>query len=231
MFYTNTVSPRLLAVLNKLKLLNENYKFRLVGGTSLALQAGHRESVDIDLFSEQSFNLQNLEFDLRNIFPQLQFVSRSRNGFSTILEEIKCDFYDWRTKFIRPPLKFGGIFLASIEDIAAFKLDAICRRTETKDFFDIAVILEKFTLKDLLGFYNEKYPFQDIRIILDSLPKVHKLEGKVSYKIFSSMTLELVNEKIQNEIDNFFKEQLQLKLKKQEERLKNAESLLSKKKK
>ncbi|MBI4648191.1 MAG: nucleotidyl transferase AbiEii/AbiGii toxin family protein [Bacteroidia bacterium] len=231
MLHTNTITPRLLDVLDKIKHLEELRNFRLVGGTSLALQLGHRESADIDMFSDKSFNHQELEYILGKIFPQMQIISRSINGFSSLLNEVRCDFYDWRNKFIRPPVDFNGINLAAIEDITAFKLDAVSHRTEVKDFWDIAELLEKYSLKEMLGFYREKYPFQDIRIVLDSLPKVHRIQGNISYKIFREHSLDFVKQKIQNSLDVFFKEQIENKKKLYDERIKNAERLIAKKKK
>lgn len=57
---TQAVSPSLMALLQTLmgeKLLSS---FSLAGGTALALRFGHRESVDIDLFTEAPFEEQAL---------------------------------------------------------------------------------------------------------------------------------------------------------------------------
>jgi nucleotidyltransferase AbiEii toxin of type IV toxin-antitoxin system len=48
----NTVTPLLHKVLKQLMKAKEFEDFRLVGGTSLSLQRGHRLSVDIDLFTD-----------------------------------------------------------------------------------------------------------------------------------------------------------------------------------
>ncbi|UOB17877.1 nucleotidyl transferase AbiEii/AbiGii toxin family protein [Abyssalbus ytuae] len=50
--HLNTVSDLLWESLNTLMTIEEFNSFRLVGGTSLSLQQGHRESIDIDLFTE-----------------------------------------------------------------------------------------------------------------------------------------------------------------------------------
>ena len=231
MLYTKTVSPRIVEALEKISALKELRSFRLVGGTALALQLGHRESVDVDMFSDTAFDGRTLEYLLGNLFPEMQVLSRSLNGFSCKLNEVRCDFYDWRNKFIRGSIDFKGIKIASLEDIAAFKLDALSHRTETKDFWDIAELLDKFSLQQLLGFYREKYPFQDIRIVMDSLPKVHSLQDNINYKIYRDHTLDLVKQKIQKSLDNFFNKQIENKQKQIEKRVKNAEKLIKKKKK
>lgn len=231
MFHTETVSPRILKIFDSIKNLKEISSFKLVGGTALALQSGHRESVDIDMFSDKSFNQRELEYALINLFPEMEIASRGQNGFSCRINEVRCDFYDWHVRFIRPSVEFDGINLASMEDIAAFKLDAITHRTELKDFWDIGLLLEKFSLNEMLKFYREKYPYQDIRIVMDSLPKSRMLNDHVPYKIFTKHSVNDIKHKIQSSIDVFFEEQMNKKQKQTEQRQKSAEKLLEKKKK
>lgn len=50
MLHLSTVEPHTLELLSLLQQTPELADTRLVGGTSLALQIGHRCSVDIDLF-------------------------------------------------------------------------------------------------------------------------------------------------------------------------------------
>jgi len=54
-FYLNTVSDLLIDSLQKLMQIKELDNFRLVGGTCLSLQLGHRESIDIDLFTDAEY--------------------------------------------------------------------------------------------------------------------------------------------------------------------------------
>ena len=51
--------------------------FRLVGGTSLALQIGHRVSVDLDLFCADIFDEQSLrEYQEHNYGLQTDYISK-----------------------------------------------------------------------------------------------------------------------------------------------------------
>ena len=56
MLKKETVSPSLLEVLEVLMAMNTIKDHRLVGGTALSLQIGHRISVDIDLFSDKKIS-------------------------------------------------------------------------------------------------------------------------------------------------------------------------------
>jgi hypothetical protein len=132
MLHYETVSPGIVTLLKKLNTLPELSVFNLVGGTSLALQTGHRISVDLDFFSSPSFDVDILRKNLNFYFQDFELISVSRTGFSCKLQEVKCDFYNWSVPFIKPPVTADGIKLCSLEDIAAFKFDAIITRKEKK---------------------------------------------------------------------------------------------------
>lgn len=48
MLHKETITPELLEVLQSLVSMDELAVFQLVGGTAIALQLGHRKSIDID---------------------------------------------------------------------------------------------------------------------------------------------------------------------------------------
>jgi hypothetical protein len=98
--------------------------FILVGGTALAMQIGHRISVDIDLLADHSFDSGEILDALRKTLKVELNISRP-NGMQLMVEDIKVDIYNWAVPFISEPIISDGIRLASLKDIAAFKLDAI----------------------------------------------------------------------------------------------------------
>jgi hypothetical protein len=69
--YWNTVSPLLRNVLIQLLEHPLFNPFRLVGGTSLSLQLGHRASVDIDLFTDATYG--SIDFDAINKYLSATF--------------------------------------------------------------------------------------------------------------------------------------------------------------
>ncbi len=148
----------------------------LVGGTSLALQLGHRKSDDLDFFTDSYFDLQEIKSTIITNYPDAQLLNERPTGLSYILpvrdtanSYRKLDIYNWAVKFIKPNIHEGNFRLASLEDITALKLDAISFRKEQKDYIDLAVLLTKFTLSDMLKFYQEKFPNNDLRIVLSHL--------------------------------------------------------------
>ncbi len=60
MLHTQTLAPQTLELIQALQAEPMLKGFHLVGGTSLALQIGHRISVDIDLFTREDYDVDDL---------------------------------------------------------------------------------------------------------------------------------------------------------------------------
>ena len=128
-----------------------------------------------------------------------------------------------------PAYVTDGIRICSVEDISGFKFESL-PRLERKDFYDIAVILEHFTLRDMVRFYKEKYPTHDIRMVFDNLLRFKEAEQSPSPNIIiERLTWEYVTEKISNAFFDY-KSTLILERKKEKEaRIQKAEELLRRK--
>jgi len=157
-----------LAILKQLMVHPSLDNFVLVGGTALALQIGHRKSVDLDLFTVVAFDPDTLLADLLPVFSPTLLQKTSLSMICTI-GGIKVDFIHFRYPFIRTVRLEEGLRMLSVEDIAAMKLDAISGRGSKKDFFDVYYLLEYFTLDEMFGLYIEKYPHQTTFHVLRSL--------------------------------------------------------------
>jgi hypothetical protein len=147
-------------------LLND---FRLVGGTSLSLQLGHRLSVDIDLFTDASYgsvNFEQIDQFLKNTFRYNRNTHDSTNaalGKCYIIgdyenETVKLDIF-YTDTFIKPPLLIDNMRMASIEEIAAMKIDVIQRIGRKKDFWDIHEMLNHLSVKQMLALHEERYEY------------------------------------------------------------------------
>lgn len=156
MLQTQTVVPELVELLKKIMKEEIFSNYFLVGGTSLALQIGHRNSVDIDLFGNQEIN-HDLFFKLLNTFGKTEISKSSKNILITEVEGIKVDFVNYQYQLLENPIEIDGIRMLSKKDIAAMKLNAITGRGSKKDFIDLYFLLQEFSLKQMIGFYNQKY--------------------------------------------------------------------------
>lgn len=141
--------------------------FALGGGTSLALRFGHRWSVDLDFFTIQ-------EFSPEELFQRLELVGatvtgRAANSLTVDVGGVKLDLLRHAYPLLEPVERIAGIALVSLPDVAAMKLNAIANRGAKKDFFDLAELLDHFTLQRMIGFFMAKYPATDSFTVIRSL--------------------------------------------------------------
>jgi Nucleotidyl transferase AbiEii toxin, Type IV TA system len=168
MLQTQTVNAELLDLLNKLMAFDIFKGFNLVGGTALALINGHRISIDIDLFGNSEID--ELEFaNVLNGLGDVTILKKSKNIIIYSINGVKVDFVNYKYPLLEEITVTQNIRMVSEKDIAAMKLNAISGRGSKKDFIDLFVLLEKFTLDEIIGFYKEKYPDGSEFLVLKSL--------------------------------------------------------------
>lgn len=162
MLHKETVAPGTLELLTRLMSDDTLSQFVLVGGTSLSLQIGHRISVDLDLFSDTSFNeIELSEYLISEYRLQLDFISK--RTVKGEIEGIQIDCIAHRYPWIAPFNQEGAIRLAGFSDVAAMKLNAISGNgTRIKDFIDVAYLSCRMSLKDMLQAYEQKYETNSI---------------------------------------------------------------------
>jgi predicted nucleotidyltransferase component of viral defense system len=134
--------------------------FQLVGGTALALCLGHRISVDIDLFSNRSFDNEEVINSLNNHFSdRFELKSRIANklGVFCLIDGVKVDICRHGQELLDPVLEIEGIRMWGLKDITASKVNAISRRATKKDFWDIDRLLDIYDIKEIASFYRSKY--------------------------------------------------------------------------
>jgi hypothetical protein len=163
----NTVKPILKEVLTILMHEKSFDSFRLVGGTSLSLQLGHRVSDDIDLFTDEPYD--SLDFKAIDKFLRKKFTYVSDlapgpvgMGVSYLIghskdESVKLDLF-YTDTFIQPVLEIGPYRLATVEEIIAMKIDIVQRKARKKDFWDLDELLEKYSIEQMIALHKQRYP-------------------------------------------------------------------------
>ena len=220
MLRKETVSPPLLeslAVLMEMKTIRTH---RLVGGTALALQIGHRVSVDIDLFSDGKNDYEAIEEELyekfRNKFRKGRNINSSfSRGITVYLNNIKTDILDWKVKFIRLVRLDELIRLASKEEIIPMKFNTfLCSPEfatyEKKDFVDIANLMKEYTFEQMINLYIEKYPneLMSSRLMIEGLQLSEMADKKVMPKMLYAETWDDTKKQIEKSIALFIKKQI-----------------------
>ncbi|HEB62427.1 MAG TPA: hypothetical protein ENI82_04660 [Bacteroidetes bacterium] len=205
MLQTQAVEAQLLELLKDLMKEDLFQSFYLVGGTSLSLQLGHRNSIDIDLFG--SDYLDNIEIlEILNRLGKVTTLKQSKVIKIYEVNGIKVDIVSYQYPWLEPAKVIEGIRLASKKDIAAMKLNAITGRGSKKDFIDLYFLLKEYTLKEIMAFYNEKFKDGSSFLVLKSLcyfedadkQKMPKMYIDISWKEIKNIILEKYNSFFKN---------------------------------
>ena|SRR3989344_79951 len=179
-----------LAILGESGLMKGAY---LAGGTALALQIGHRISVDLDFFTQKQFESEILVQRLSAL--QINF-RLERLAWGTILGhfgETRFSLFYYNYPLLVKQVNFSGINIAGIKDLAAMKIAAISDRGTRRDFIDLYFILEKekiCSLEEMLKFYGEKFKIlhQNKMHILKSLMYFEEAEKAEVPKMLKSVS-------------------------------------------
>ncbi|MEK7079325.1 MAG: nucleotidyl transferase AbiEii/AbiGii toxin family protein [Patescibacteria group bacterium] len=128
----------------------------MAGGSALALQLGHRVSLDFDFFSEGEFNSSQVNSSL-NAVGKYSVSNETPKTMVGIFNDVKFSLFHYPYPLIAQTKKFLRIGLSSLEDIAAMKLVAITDRATKKDYIDLFVLAKKYPIEHMFDFYEKKY--------------------------------------------------------------------------
>jgi len=168
MLQYQTIYPATLQLLKDLQSLELLKECRLVGGTALALQLGHRNSVDLDFFGTVPETSEEI-LDILRENHEVTIIKESKNIHIYLIDGVLVDIVNYKYDWIGTPVEEDGIRLADVKDIAAMKVAAIIGRGTKKDFIDIFFLLKQYSLKEILDFYLQKYPDGSLFIAIKSL--------------------------------------------------------------
>ena len=211
MLHTETVARSTLELLKMLESESVMSNFNLAGETSLALYLGHRISVDLDLFTPESFDAGKLEIFLRDKYGfRTDFMEK--NTLKGTIDGVKIDCITHSYGYLEKPYTESDIRLYSMEDIVAMKLSAIADNgSRLKDFIDIAFLSTRFPFNSMLRLYERKFPgsnlirpFKAITYFddIDFEEDIVMLHGKYDWKLIERRLIDMTQ--IQNKVFESF---------------------------
>lgn len=168
MLHYETIDPTTLELLKNLLQIPEFSDLRLAGGTSLALQIGHRKSIDLDLFGKLDADSFAVSSRLSRLGESI-LLKQTQNIHIYLINGIKVDLVNYPYPWIEEINDRDQLRLAGKSDIAAMKLAAITGRGTRKDFIDLYFLLREFDLETMLRFYSEKFYDGSPFLVLKSL--------------------------------------------------------------
>ncbi len=161
--YQQTLAPDTSLLLQKLTDKKFLHDFYLAGGTALALQLGHRQSVDLDWFRSENIKTKELIKTLsrRGFF---ELVNEEENTVEGILDKVKVSFMTYPYTLLKKKIKYNkGVELADQLDIAIMKLGAIAGRNSKKDFIDLYFFLQANNVNLTWLFKNVNKKFKGVK--------------------------------------------------------------------
>jgi len=203
--YPQTLYPKTKQVLDKLKNLKIPGDWYLAGGTALALQLGHRKSIDLDLFTDNFPKRDILVSALKHLSPTI--IQEAQGTLDTNIDSVKLSFLEYKYPMIEEFADFDGFKLASIIDIACMKITAISSRGSKKDFFDIYFILKSYPLGKIMDVFPKKYQGVNYQIshILKSLSYFEDAEKDPDPDMTNDTSWQQIKTAIEKEVENFYK--------------------------
>jgi hypothetical protein len=182
-------------------------RFYLAGGTALALQLGHRLSVDLDFFSENDeLELESQQEIIKALQAQFS-LEVDAGGLSSLLIGIQgsyVGFFGYSYPLLAPTVTVAGVKLAGLLDIALMKMDAIVGRGSRKDFYDLYFLAQQIPLEEMLEQGQNKYPYvRDFgMMVLTALTDFSVAEQQVDIETTPAVGWETVKRFFIEEIQN-----------------------------
>lgn len=157
-----------------------NKPIYLAGGTALALHLGHRISTDLDFFTQEAFDERVMAQDLSR-YNEFKLEGKAWRTVWGRLGKTKFSLFYYQYPLLQKAEEFEGLRVASKEDIAAMKVEAIADRGTKRDFVDLYFLIQEYSLDKILKFYDQKYRVLENKLyhILRSLSYFEEADREV----------------------------------------------------
>lgn len=202
-FEKNVLAPDTESLLHLLGPVLATEEFFLVGGTALAIQLGHRISVDLDFFRLEPFETAAVLRMIPELRDEVTVLSEAENSLHLSIAGVKVDLIRYAYPLIHPLIETPHYQMLSLPDIAAMKLSAVTNRGSKKDFFDLFELLDRFSLEELLHFYSEKFPQHDLFFVVRSLTYFEDADNEPEPRSLRRISWQRIKERFTAEISNW----------------------------
>ena len=168
------------------------------------MRFGHRLSIDLDLFTNELFDYVKLSEAIAYHFPKTEVTGHNERMLFMYVNDVKVDLVSIPYPYIEPIEVIDGVRMASIPDIIAMKLSAISSRGVKKDFWDVAELLNDYSISEMIDFYKLKYSSHDIWHLLRSMVYFEDAEKQRNNPSpLKSMTWAQVKKKVEKAVRVF----------------------------
>jgi len=207
-FYPHILNPTQNEILPRLSFTK--LEFYLGGGTALALQLGHRTSVDFDFYAPRKFDNQQMAQTINRLFPGTDITPEQPENtlrLDVIGTEISAFYYPY--PLLEPLVDYGSVSLASLTDIAAMKTAAVVQRARQRDFYDIYYLIKELGMEKIITATYQKFPWYEENnvVVFTSLTYFTDADNDLEaerVKVFDrNVTWEMVKKRVKEETQKY----------------------------
>jgi predicted nucleotidyltransferase component of viral defense system len=160
----------------------------------------------LDIFAIEPYDSEDVAQPLRTLFSdEMDIVDKRKHTLLAYIRTVKVDIVLHPYPYLQPVEIIDGIRFASIPDIVAMKLNAITRRGAKKDYFDIAELLDHYSLETMLQFFTDKYAATDIGFVVRSLTYFEEADISKDPIMLKNVNWKQVKKKIQGAVQDFWR--------------------------
>lgn len=203
-FHSSAITSEQQDVLRQLGPMASDHNFYLGGGTALALQLGHRRSVDFDWFTaEHLSDPMQLAQQLRDEGLNFATGQIARGTLHGTISDVRVSFLEYRYPLLQSLVRWPKYecALAGLDDLACMKLSAIAQRGAKRDFVDLYALLTTHRpLSVLLDRYRQKYETNDIAHVLYALVYFDDAESERMPVLFWDTDWAVIKQEIRKQV-------------------------------
>lgn len=187
-------------------------RFYLAGGTALALQLGHRDSIDFDFFTQRKFDSNELLREVKEVFAdyKVEVVQAGNMTLNLIIDDqIRVSFFCIKDRLLEPLIETPYLNLATLTDIACMKMTALLR-AELKDYIDLYYLFKEMPLGQVLDNCVNKYDEFNVMVYLKALASFDDIkETKILFVKGKTIFLSVIKKDFNRRIREYLKEKRQ----------------------
>lgn len=203
MLQEHAVPAATLGLLKQISALEQLNNFGLGGGTNIALRLGHRLSVDLDFFTNATFDTSTIFQLITKKFPAAELLFEKNQTMMFSIHDVKVDFVLYPFPWFKPFEMEDEIRLISLYDLIPMKLQAAGNRNAKKDYWDIATLLQQFELDEMLQIFKKKFPNIDTGYIIHSLTDFEQADTQMDPDVLTTITWDQIKKKLIHAVKNY----------------------------
>ncbi|MCK4277673.1 MAG: nucleotidyl transferase AbiEii/AbiGii toxin family protein [Desulfurellaceae bacterium] len=152
------------------------HKYVMVGGSALAMHLCHRKSDDLDFFTyEDSFDKKEI-FDYIRRFETKEIINESNEQIDLLINGVKVTFFNAKWGFLKP-IKIERFNLATLEAIAAMKVNTLFLRAKYRDYYDLYCLAkEKMSVRQIFEYSKSVVKGINFKLFCMALTYVEDIE-------------------------------------------------------